>query len=344
MQTARDIAREAGVSRTTVSYVLSGRAQEMRIAPETSRRVLDVAQELGYQRNGVAQAISSGRSKMFVFLTAIPETEVVTRLKAGVIAGAEERGYGVQLVHFDEGRISSRVIERCLAMRPAALIVGQGGSVIPYSDMEELQTRLGQYEVPLAFLDDLWPVQQGLHLVSDDRHGVALAVEHLVQLGHERIALINGGDDSLLSLMREEGFRTGMGVIGLEVNEAFVTRGWWDDNATRERVEELFSHREARPTALVCAGDLMAMVALRTLRTLGFSVPRDVSVVGYGDLLVARYGDPPLTTIRQPFALLGETIVERLLQSDGSVASPKAPELLRGELVVRDSTAMRHSE
>ncbi|HVK04615.1 MAG TPA: LacI family DNA-binding transcriptional regulator [Armatimonadaceae bacterium] len=337
MVTMSDIASRAGVSRSTVSVVLNNKDAAVGIAEETRRRVLNAARQLGYRPNEVARAMVTGKSHVVAFLVADPSREVVARILAGAMNEAEPQGYFVKLVARD-GAWDERIIERCVETRP----VGVMGLYVPPSLNECLREEMGRYRIPVAILDSSFP-QPGLtRVLSDDLEGVHQAIAHLHGLGHRRIAHIGGTRASGASTLREEGYRRAMARFGLPVPEGYVQWGEWEIDAAGRATERLLDHPEP-PTAVFCADDKTALIASRAASRRGVRVPEDLSVVGFADLEMARYGNPALTTVAQPFADLGAAAVRSLLEAARSLQRGEEPDtaevLLPNRLVVRESTA-----
>ena len=343
MITMRDIAVRTGVSRSTVSFVLNDKHDEMGVNEGTRDRVLQAAKELGYRRNGLARAIATGQNPVFVFLVPIShfETDVVARALAGTLDEASAHGRTVQVIRLPDGTLDDAVIQRCVEMRPTGAIAIYVG----LEPLQHLQRELARFDIPVAVLDSSPPLEGGAHIFSDDIAGCFEAVAHLTALGHTRIAFIGGLHGTTVSALRDTGYRQAMQAHGLIVPDTYVKYGQWEAEATAQATRGLFENAITPPTAVLCADDRTAAIACRTLRALDLSVPRDVSVVGFANLSIASLCDPPLTTVAQPFHEMGRAAVRRLLfaaQPDSDEArnsSEAVEERLPTRLVVRQSTA-----
>ncbi len=338
--TMADIAKEAGVSRATASYVLNDRATAVRISAKTRQRVLDAARNLGYRRNELARAMVTGKNHVLGVLARNPGPEPKARLLEGVQEEADASGYFVKLLHHPDQEDIHEVARRCVEQRLAGLIVLRPSQVA----LAELYVDLAHYGIPLALVDDSVTQPGTISVTSDDMQGCRLAVAHLAALGHQRIALIEGKRQPN-PLLREAAFRQAMRDHSLPVPKSFIVYADWNLEQTERAVTDLFSVRQDPPTALFCsAGDPFAAVAIRALRRSGRCVPEDVSVVGYSDLLLATCLDPPLTTIAQPFHEIGRIAVRRLLArlaNQGETPTDSAAaSLLPTQLIVRESTGL----
>ena len=314
MPTMLDIAVKAGVSRSTVSFVLNDKHSQMGVNEETRRRVLRVADEMGYRRNGIARAIATGKMPVFAYLVQGDcfDTEVSARVMYGIIEEADTCHHTVQVLRLSQDN-HEEVIQRCVELRPAGVI----GLYVAVDILPHLQCEMSRLSIPVAMLDSTPAPPGSSHILSDDIQGCLQAITHLTSLGHRRIAFIGGLTDTVASLLREEGYRRAMADRGLEIPHGYLERGYWQIEPTEAATRRLFRDHPYPPTALFCADDKTAMVACRILREFGLRVPEDVSVVGYAGLVMAEYNDPPLTTIAQPFREMGQAAVRRLLAMSG---------------------------
>jgi DNA-binding LacI/PurR family transcriptional regulator len=344
MVTMADIARKAGVSRATASYVLNDRQTEMRISDETQRRVMAVAAELGYRRNDLARAVKSGKSYVLGYLQ-MAHVELETRIQEGVLKTASEAGYLLKLLPWGDATVE-QVARLCVEQRLAGVITR---SLPKVGDTIAFFTELESYGIPVVFMDDSL---EGLALprmswvTSDDDQGIRLAVEHLIGLGHYHIGFIGGYILDRLhpqEFRRLDAFHQVMAAHDLPVPERFVLEAKWNTRLTERLVRELYQNNLLLPTALLCAGAEPALVAIRTLRRMGLHVPEDVSVIGYSDFAFAPLIDPPLTTVSQPFEEMGAVATQILLsklQEESSEQETGPHILLPTSLVVRESTAV----
>ena len=347
MITITDIAARAGVSRATVSYVLNARGASVRISPDTQRRVQEAAHELGYQRNELARAVSSGQSRMLGFWVMQSQHEPVARVLAGAMKEADENDYFIKMLGFDNSALDAQIIERCVAWRVSGIIAIHA----PRDALENLHAQLMSTHIPLVLVDSQAERAGSVHIASDQAGGVRSIVAHLVELGHERIAYIAGRREAswIISHQRIKAYRAAMHEFGLK-RHAHVLYGNWDaadsENAARQLLEKPPSRR---PTAIACWSDYTAMAVLRAASQMGFRVPEDLSVAGFDDLSVSALLNPPLTTIAQSFEEMGRRAVRRLLSDGASETNTTSPEkavieelleeALATRLVIRESTA-----
>lgn len=337
MITMSDIAKQAGVSLTTASFVLNGGERAKQIGAATRARVLEVARESGYRRNGLAHAVAAGRNSVFGYLS-VELSEQDALLLDGVVQASAGAGYLVKLLGRGDDEHDLEVARHCVEQRLAGLIIRRHGAAVAVC--EELRS----YHIPVVFVDD-YRDDPGVGCVgSDDRAGYRLALEHLIGLGHRNIAYIAGGSALPQERLRDDSFRQVMAEHGLPVREEWILNCGWDYGCLETLTRRLFGGVGARPTATLCDGDPLAAVVMRTLSGLGLRVPQDVSVVGYGGFSIAALLNPPLTTITQPFQDIGRAAVRHLLRAvsagrDGETPEAEKIELLPIRLVHGASTA-----
>jgi LacI family transcriptional regulator len=303
--TIKDVAKRAGVGIATVSRALHGSPQ---VSPETAARVRSVIEELGYRPNTNAQSLASGRSHMLGLVVSDITNPFFPELIKGFEGVAVDQGYDVFVAstNYDPARTAlcvKRMIERKI-----------DGVAIMTSEVDpSLRDSFARRKVPLVFLD-VGQVASGVSNVKVDyANGIAQAVDHLRALGHSRIAFIAGP-------LRLESVR--------ERRDAFLSRLCGPAGGPEPLVEE-GNHRadggfqamervlERAPstTAVIASNDLTAIGALRAIRQRGLRVPEDISVVGFDDIQMAQFTEPPLTTVKLIRTELARLACEALLHS-----------------------------
>ena len=336
-----DVAKKAGVSQSTASFVLNNRQTELRISDATRQRVLDAARELGYRRNELARAVGTGKNFVLGFVKEEGTGELESRMLEGVLRTASDAGYLLKVLSRSHGDDDyQEVVRHCVEQRLAGLITrGFHRAKVTAALCEEL----GSHGIPIVFVDDNLTIPGTTCVTSDDDLGYRLTIEHLANLGHRDIAFLAGDSVHPQSTMRKEIYRTYMAEFGLPAPERSIVDTDWDLDLAERLTRQLFRDGGQRPTALICAGDALAAVAIRALAGLGLRVPHDVSVIGYSDFFFATLINPPLTTISQPFEEIGAvattTLLQRL-QAGDKQEDPASPILLPTKLVVRASTAI----
>lgn len=330
--TITDVAEAAGVSVATVSKVINGR---WGVAAETAARVRRVVDELGYVSSlGAASLRSSTTHVLAVLVTEIEPFSA--ELLKGVSRTVTESGYEL-LVYVggphrsDPGweqryvaRIAGTLADGMILVTPAAERYAAGTPLVAVDPHRgDFGARPSDATVP--------------SVLSDNEGGARAATEHLIELGHRRIAFLGGRPDLESARRREAGFRTAMGAAGLPVDPTRVAVGSYQAEASVGPAHALLD-RPDRPTAVFAANDVSAIEIMHVAAELGLRVPHDLSVVGFDDIPEASRTTPPLTTVAQPLQAMGARAAELLLDKIQARDVP-AEVTLPTELVVRASTA-----
>jgi DNA-binding LacI/PurR family transcriptional regulator len=330
--TMRDIATEAGVSQSTVSRVLSGSSSSVSIGAETRVRIVDVAARLGYRPNPLARGLRGAATMLLgVIVRDIMDPFFAAAVEA-VTTHARRRGYNVVL-----GQAHGRADE-AIALRTvletrhcdAILVLGDRG------DQPRLVEDLLASPMPTVALWQGSPLPGIATVNVDNEAGVRLALDHLVSYGHERIALIAGrplGDIQA----RRAAFLSFMAEHGLAVPDGHLVPARNDSASGAAAMESLLRLPEP-PTAVLATTDVLAIGALHATYEAGWSVPRDVSVVGFDDIPMVAFAIPALTTIRMPVTEMAIRAVNLAVdQAEGGSADGSAPHVLAPTLIVRKS-------
>ncbi len=324
--TIKQVAERAGVGIATVSRTLHNSSQ---VSPETAARVRRAMEDLGYRPNTNAQSLVSGRSHMLGLVVSDITNPFFPELIQGFQDVALQHGYDVFVAStgYDSGRMShcvGRMIERTV-----------DGVAIMTSEIDRALTdQLASRNVPLVFLD-VGKVRMGVSNIKVDyAGGIAEAVDHLCRLGHTRIAFISGPMTLKSARERRAAFVECLRQAG---REELVAEGNHKVDGGVKAIEELLSLRNP-PTAILTSNDLTAIGALHGIREAGLRVPGDISVVGFDDIAMAEFTEPPLTTVRLLRTELARISCCALLRSIAE--NGEGAEFRMGtHLVIRESTA-----
>jgi DNA-binding LacI/PurR family transcriptional regulator len=330
--TSADVAARAGVSRTTVSFVLNERPGS-NISPTTRDRVLEAAAELGYHPHASARRLAGGKSNTLGFVLLQSPEQVagdatLAETLSGLAAAARTAGFRVMVEPLDPTNAN---YEALLRAQHADGIVVSG----PRSDDTGL-ARLANEGFPIVLQGSL----AGIDAPSvdvDNVSGARRAVEHLIGLGWQRIACITNAPLAYTAAQeRLEGYRQALAAAGIADDPDLIEEAAFDAGSGHRAMERLLAR--GRVEAVFVASDVVAFGAIAAIRDAGLTVPGDVSVVGFDDIALAAFFDPPLTTVRLPAHDLGLAAGTALLDR---VAGRPVPDrtLLPTELIVRSSTA-----
>lgn len=322
-----DVARAAGVSKSLVSLVMRNAPH---VSDEKRQRVLSVAAELGYRPNAAARSLVRQRTSLVGVLLSDLHNPFFAEVIDGIQAEATAYGYRTILGTGDRVELSeARALETMLELRAEGLILAS--PVLPMRTIA-----LASRELPIVLVARRTRVSSVDSVANDDVAGAALAVAHLISLGHERIAHIDGGDGAG-ARERRRGYERAMRKHGLEAHVR-IAAGSYTEDGGRQGVTALFSESRA-PTAIFAANDLSAIGTLSALSERGIGVPADVSVVGYDNTALAAVRHIHLTTVDQPRPEMGRTAVVLLLERLREGRKEARHVLMPPSLVVRGSTA-----
>jgi LacI family transcriptional regulator len=327
--TISDVARTAGVSVATVSKVVNNRYG---VAAATAERVLAVVAELGYESSLVARSLRRGSTGVVGVL--VDEFEPYsTELLKGISAAVGGTGY--ELLAYagatDGGGIAGW--ERRSLSRLAGTLVD--GAIVVTPSMV-LSADVG---VPVVAVDPHTGPEGTPTVDTDNANGAREAVEHLIGLGHRRIAHLAGRADLESARLRELGYREALRAAGIPLDDAYVRVGGYRPDLADAPTRELLAPATGeRPTAVFAANDLSAIHLMDVARELGLRVPEDLSVVGFDNIPESWSSTPPLTTVAQPLNRMGAEALRMLLALlEGG--SPEPHLRLPTSLVLRASTA-----
>jgi LacI family transcriptional regulator len=323
--TIGDVAAEAGVSIATVSKVINDRYG---VAPDTLTKVKAVIADLGYESSLVARSMRSRRTNVIGILvadiepfsaellkgaaTAIRETDYELIVYSGSGHGKEHSGWERRNV----SRLSGTLTDGIILVTPTVVDVSDAAPIVT------VDPHAGPPSLP------------SVH--SDNLAGAVTATEYLIGLGHRRIGFLAGRPDLESARLREQGFHHALAGAGIVLNPELVRVGEYAPETTEEPARELLTRADP-PTAIFAANDLSAIETMHVAKSLGLSVPGDVSIIGFDNIPESALTEPPLTTIDQSIQQMGREAVQLLVALiDGTADGPRQV-TLPTRLVVRQS-------
>jgi LacI family transcriptional regulator len=326
----RDVAERAGVSVTSVSHVIN---KTRPVSYELRERVLAAMEELGYQPNRLARSLRSGKTQIIGTIVPDSADPFFAEVARGIEDTAFENGYSLILCNSDanlgkEAFYTDVLLEKRV---DGILFLAVGVSTERILDLQ-------QRGMPVVVVDRELPGVNVDSVVADNAGGGWSATCHLIDLGHRCIGYIAGPSDLTLSEYRHTGYCKALEEAGIAPDEDLVVRGAFDFESGYKAAHQLLA-KSKRPTAIFACNDLMAIGAICAAVELGLQVPQDLSVVGYDDVPLASYSNPPLTTIAQPIYDLGVVAASLLLERLQDPSKPTRRIVLDVELQIRRSTA-----
>jgi LacI family transcriptional regulator len=332
--TIEDVARLAGVSAMTVSRVINNGKN---VREDTRRKVVEAVERLRYSPNPAARNLAAGEATHIGLLYSNPSAAYLSQFLVGALDCA--RKAGVHLV-IEACESEEEAEQRAVARRFATADVEGVILPPPLSESVPILTELAVAETPVVTVAMGKLYENALNVRIDDFKAAAEMTNHLLSLGHRRIALIKGHPHHVATIERERGFRAAVEAAGLEPGNVLVEQGYFTFRSGLDAGERLID-RENRPTAIFASNDDMAAAVVSVAHRRGLDVPGDLSVVGFDDTAPATTVWPELTTIRQPVSAMAGAALDMLLASLRSRrrSTPQAPaeRVLEHELVIRES-------
>jgi DNA-binding LacI/PurR family transcriptional regulator len=332
----KDIAKAAGVSHSTVSRALS---DSPLVSDETKARVQHLAQEMGYSPNTLARSLVTRQTYSVGLVVTTIADPFIAEVVQGIEATAHDHGYTVVLCNSGaEPEREIAAVEMLRSKRVDGVIVTSSRVGALY--LEHLE-RIG---VPIVLINN-HNEQSGRYTFTvtvDNRHGGCLATDHLIQLGHRRIAYVTAPADHSSDLDRMTGYRQALVDSGIEPDPDLVVPGNGRADGG-ERALETLTALDVLPGAVFCYNDMTAIGLINAARGAGLVVPSDLAVVGFDDIPFATYCCPPLTTIAQPKVEMGQLAMKMTLSlmaiEEGENGEELSNIVVQGKLIVRASTA-----
>lgn len=328
--TIRDVARLANTSVSTVSRVLTGRGP---VAEETRQRILDAIATLGYQPNALARGLVQGRSGTIGVVLPNVANPFYSEVLRGMGDIAAQRGFHLLLVNGDLSVTKEAEGFEVLRQKQVDGVIYTSGMITPRH-----RAIFAELRRPVALAATHDPETETPAVLVDSRRGAALAVEHLADLGHRAVAVINGPlSDPIGGLPRWEGYVSAAEHRNIAIPAGFTAEGDFRLESGYQAMMQILS-RGAPPTAVVAASDLMAIGALNALLDFGLRVPEEVSVIGFDNIWLSGAVRPGLTTVAQPMYDIGARAVALLLRALGGQTT-QPTEWIVPHMMIRKSTA-----
>jgi LacI family transcriptional regulator len=329
--TIEDVAQLAQVSKMSVSRVLNGQPG---VSEKTRQRIIEAMDSLGYLAS-LARRTRRGSSKLIGLLIPDITTTYMGEILRGVSGAAERLNYGLML--YTQG--SSNSAQRTsyyLSLLNNSLV--DGVLMVVPRDYEVIASELKNYALPYVIIDHHSGTGNEPSVTATNRKGTLDAMRHLLALGHQRIGFITGRMDIACSHDRLQGYRDGLAEVGLPFDPELVREGDFSQPSGFQQAQVLLQLKEP-PTAIVASNDVMAFGVMDAAKAAGLAVGQDLSIVGFDDIFMASQVYPPLTTVRQPMAAMGEAALEMLVSLlDGRMILTRRQELPT-ELIIRESTS-----
>jgi LacI family repressor for deo operon, udp, cdd, tsx, nupC, and nupG len=325
----KDIARLARVSHPTVSRALQNSPL---VNADTAAKIRKIADETGYRASAVARGLVTRRTRTIGLVVTTVADPFASEVACGIEQAANDHGYAVFLASSNADPERERKVVQALAERRV------DGIIVTSSRVGALYLPLlKKMNVPIVLVNDQYPGAFVYSVMIANQEGSRAAAEHLIGLGHRRIAYVGDRQGYQSEAERLAGYKEALAAAGIPFVDELAVEGDGRSEAAIEAMSGLLA-LDNPPTAVCCYNDMTALGAMRAIDARGLRVPEDVSVTGFDDLFFAANLQPPLTTVRQPMRRMGEMAMEvlfKLMSGEESVAQIK----VEAELIVRGSTA-----
>lgn len=307
--TLKEIAQLAGVSTSTASRALDDRFDNYN--SKTAQSIREIAEEHGYTRNIIASNLRRGKTRTIGFLVPYLSDTVMALLYENIAKVAERYNYFTIVATAGNSKEREReVIKSLLDRKVDALILAT------CSLDDENIALLRKNKIPHSLI--LRTDEQSYSSIGNDKAGAYIATKHLIDLGHKKIALVNGPIKSSNSKYRQEGFIEAMKTSNIKLNENWIINNGFDIQSGEQAGNILFASKDAKPTAIFATNDELAIGIMSAAYNHGILIGKDLSIIGYGDIPLSSKLPIPLTTIQIPFEYMAERAFNLAINNQGN--------------------------
>jgi LacI family transcriptional regulator len=335
--TQTDVARRAGVSGATVSYVLNGvRDGRVQISEETRQRVLDAIEELGYEPDARAQALRSGSTRTIALIIPDLRNPHFCEYATGIEEAARSAGYHLLLSSTTMNDEYAVEIFKDLSRRRFDGLIIATSFILESQEAQDTLEQVRKRGLPIVEMDENYGVDS---VFADYHQATKEVMSYLLSLGHRRIGMIYGVGAHELGEDRLQPYQEGLKAAGIPIDPNLIARcGPAIEDGYQAALKLL--QLPSRPTAIISINDLLAISALRAAADLGLRVPADLSLVGFDDIPMANYLAPRLTTVTKDARAAGTRAFEVLLARIKNHDLPRQLVRLQTRLILRESTGL----
>jgi len=329
----RDIAKELNISPSTVSRALAGNPK---ISEITKKKVNDLAIKLNYQPDLIARSLKSKKTKTIGFIIPDVTNPVCPEITKGAEDIASKNKLNIILCNSDYDHIKELEYLKILIQKRV-----DGILIIPYADENYLNKILKDYDVPCVLLDTK-PLKgtSRSYVYTDHKYGAYLATKYLIELGHKRIAIINGPEIHSPCKQMEEGYLKALKKFDIPLNQNYIKKcNFKKENSYNAMKELLNLDKNEIPTGVIFISDMAAIGAYDAITEKKYKIPEDFSIIGYDNILETKYFNPSLSTVNQAKYELGEIGMELLINEMKNPGNLKKEQIkLKPKLIIRQSS------
>ncbi len=343
--TSRQVAKKAGVSQTTVSFVLNN-VEGANISHDTRERVLQAMRDLNYVPDVAARSLAKGHTMNVGLVLVQPHNQVfideyIPNILTGLSQVTRQYGYRILVELIEDGSDPHALSDLIQSKAVGGMIVNHS---FPTPEVTQHLLAYAEDGFPIVTLDDWHPNMASVKV--DKFAGVRRIIQHLIDMGHQRIACIGyapQGRDRHVET-REQIYRAVLGENGLVCDENLIRYGAYDPETGYQAMQSLLREVTPLPTALFAMNDMMAFGAMTAIQEQGLRIPEDIAVTGFDDVRLARFASPALTTMYEPDIEHGRRAGEMLFALIHQEAPAERHVVLDTQLIIRDSCGYHHKQ
>lgn len=325
-----DIAKALGVSTTTVSFVLNGRAKEKRLSDALAKRVLDYVKEVGYKPNELAKSLRTGKTKILGLIIEDISNPFFANIARYIETKAYSRGY--RIIYCSTENNSEKAIEFIQLFRDRHV---DGYLITPPVGIQETVAELMEQGLPVVLFDRYFPELPTDYVIVQNKQGALEATNHLIEQGFKRIAFVTSTSQQTQMRDRLEGYMESMGAHQLPT--IVKTIPIWKEEQTPIDDFHAF-YTETKPDALLFAANHLAIIGLKALKQYGHETP---GLVSFDDHTHFRISNPTITVVSQPISQIAEEVINILINKLEGKTRSKQQLVLPTQLIVRESSLNR---
>ncbi|GAA0541405.1 LacI family DNA-binding transcriptional regulator [Chitinophaga japonensis] len=329
----KDIARQAGVSPTTVSFVLNGKAKEKRISDQVSKKILKIANKLKYKPNQLARGLRTGKTKTLGLIVEDIANNFFANVAKVVEDEADKHGYKVLYGSTEDNSDKARGLLEVLKYRQV-----DGYIITPAKNMEKEIELLKMVRKPVVLMDRYLPNVDSHYVVVDNFQGAFAATSHLVEQGYKKIGIITTTSDQVQMKQRLDGFVAALKKHGIPFNKNVVKRLPFEMDRAAHTQEIIRYLRTTKVDAVFFATNYLGIYGIESIRSMGLRIGPDVGMVSFDDHDLFRLHSPSITCVSQPIEEIGRQIVNLLMKELNHASSTSQHLVLSPTLEVRQST------
>jgi len=330
----KDIAAKAGVSLTTVSIVLNGRAKDMKISEAMTRKILALGKKMNYRPNHFAKGLRTGKTNTIGLIVDDIANYFFGHLANIVEEEADKLGYTVMFCSSENNEGKSRHILNMLVDKQM-----DGYIIAPTKAMLPELEKLLKEKKPAVLIDRYYKQLDSSYVTIDNINGSLEAVNYLAKRGHRKIALVTNFTDQLQMIQRMEGYQLGLKKSKIQLNQEIIKKipfGLSDENVVKE-IKEFIKLNENKIDSIFFTSNNLGVAGLEALRSIGKKIPDDVSVICFDDNDLFRLGIPGISVVSQPIKDIAKKAVEVLIQQINQRSTTVEQIVLKTALIERES-------